>query len=62
VFTIVIWKEEGGFLGRVKEVPLLGQRKSSNWELLVKLFKEEIHFLVKDRPDLLRALIRVRFE
>jgi hypothetical protein len=62
MFTIVIRKAEDGFIGRIKEVPLLGQLQSANWELLAKWFKEEIQFLVKDRPDLQSALIRVNFE
>ena len=62
MFTILIRKEGNGFIGTVKEVPLLGQLESENADLLVTRFKNEISFLVKGRPDLENAEVRVNFK
>lgn len=62
MFTIVIRKQENGFIGIVKEVPLFGQLQAENAEILAKRLKKEIRFLVKDRPDLQSVFVEVDFE
>lgn len=60
MFTIHISAaDDKNFVGLVKEIPMMGQLKATTPAELIQRYKQEINFLIKDRPDLQPAIIQI---